>query len=40
MAKAIISLDPDVHFRTHQLLEEEPELTQRKLIQNFGISYR
>jgi EPS-associated MarR family transcriptional regulator len=38
MAKAIRSLDPDVHFRLLHLLEEEPELTQRELAQKLGIS--
>ena len=38
MAKAIRSLDPDVHFRVLHLLEEEPELTQRELAQKLGIS--
>ncbi len=38
MAKAIKSLDPDVHFRVLHLLEEEPELTQRELAQKLGIS--
>ena len=38
MAKAIRSLDPDVHFRVLNLLEEEPELTQRELAKKLGIS--
>jgi EPS-associated MarR family transcriptional regulator len=38
MAKAIRSLDPDVHFRVLHFLEEEPELTQRELAQKLGIS--
>jgi EPS-associated MarR family transcriptional regulator len=38
MAKAIKSIDPDVHFRVLHLLEEEPELTQRELAQKLGIS--
>ena len=38
MAKALKSLDPDVHFRVLHLLEEEPELTQRELAQKLGIS--
>ncbi len=38
MAKALKSIDPDVHFRVLHLLEEEPELTQRELSQKLGIS--
>ena len=38
MAKAMRSVDPDVHFRVLHLLEEEPELTQRELAQKLGIS--
>ena len=38
MAKAVKSIDPDVHFRVLHLLEEEPELTQRELAQRLGIS--
>jgi EPS-associated MarR family transcriptional regulator len=38
MAKALRSIDPDVHFRVLHLLEEEPELTQRELAQKLGIS--
>ena len=38
MAKAIRSLNPDVHFRMLHLLEEEPKLTQRELAQKLGIS--
>jgi EPS-associated MarR family transcriptional regulator len=38
MAKALKSIDPDVHFRVLHLLEEEPELTQRELAQKLGIS--
>lgn len=38
MAKTLKSIDPDVHFRTLHLLEEEPELTQRELAQRLGIS--
>ncbi len=38
MAKAVKSIDPDVHFRVLHLLEEEPELTQRELAQKLGIS--
>ena len=38
MAKALKSIDPDVHFRVLHLLEEEPELTQRELAQRLGIS--
>jgi EPS-associated MarR family transcriptional regulator len=38
MAKAVKSIDLDVHFRVLHLLEEEPELTQRELAQKLGIS--
>ena len=38
MAKTLRSINPDVHFRVLHLLEEEPELTQRKLAQKLGIS--
>jgi EPS-associated MarR family transcriptional regulator len=38
MAKALKSINPDVHFRVLRLLEEEPELTQRELAQKLGIS--
>jgi EPS-associated MarR family transcriptional regulator len=38
MAKAIRSLDPDVHCRLLHLLQEEPTLTQRQLAQKLGIS--
>jgi EPS-associated MarR family transcriptional regulator len=38
MAKALKSIDPDVHFRVLHFLEEEPELTQRELAQKLGIS--
>jgi len=38
MAKAVRSIDPDVHFRVLHLLEQEPELTQRELAQKLGIS--
>jgi EPS-associated MarR family transcriptional regulator len=38
MAKALRSIDPDVHFRVLHLLEEEPELTQRELAEKLGIS--
>ena len=38
MAKALKSIDPDVHFRVLHLLQEEPELTQRELAQKLGIS--
>lgn len=36
--KALKSIDPDVHFRVLHLLEEQPELTQRKLAKKLGIS--
>jgi EPS-associated MarR family transcriptional regulator len=38
MAKALKSIDPDVHFRVLHLLEKEPELTQRELAQRLDIS--
>jgi EPS-associated MarR family transcriptional regulator len=38
MAKALKSIDPDIHFRVLHLLEEEPELTQRELAKKLGIS--
>jgi EPS-associated MarR family transcriptional regulator len=38
MAKALRSIDPDVHFRVLHLLEEEPNLTQRELAKKLGIS--
>lgn len=38
MAKTYKSIDPDVHFRVLNLLDEEPELTQRELAQKLGIS--
>ncbi len=38
MTKVLKSIDPDVHFRVLNLLEEEPELTQRELAQKLGIS--
>jgi EPS-associated MarR family transcriptional regulator len=38
MAKALKSINPDVHFRVLHLLEEEPRLTQRELAQKLGIS--
>jgi EPS-associated MarR family transcriptional regulator len=38
MAKALKSINPDVHFRVLHLLEEEPELTQRELAKKLGIS--
>ena len=38
MAKALKTIDPDVHFRVLHLLEEEPEITQRELAEKLGIS--
>jgi EPS-associated MarR family transcriptional regulator len=38
MAKALKTIDPDVHFRVLHLLEEEPKLTQRELAEKLGIS--
>jgi EPS-associated MarR family transcriptional regulator len=38
MGRALKKIDPDMHFRVLHFLEEEPELTQRKLAQKLGIS--
>jgi EPS-associated MarR family transcriptional regulator len=38
MAKALKSIDPDIHFRVLHLLEDDPELTQRELAKKLGIS--
>jgi EPS-associated MarR family transcriptional regulator len=38
MTKALKKIDPDVHFRVLNLLEEEPNLTQRELAERLGIS--
>jgi EPS-associated MarR family transcriptional regulator len=38
MAKTLKTIDPDVHFRVLNLLEEEPNLTQRELAERLGIS--
>jgi EPS-associated MarR family transcriptional regulator len=38
MAKTPKTIDPDVHFRLLHLLEEDSELTQRKLAEKLGIS--
>ena len=38
MAKITKPIDPDVHFMVLHLLEDEPELTQRKLAEKLGIS--
>jgi MarR family transcriptional regulator, temperature-dependent positive regulator of motility len=32
------SIDPDVHFRVLNLLEDDPKLTQRELAKKLGIS--
>jgi len=38
MTKALISIDPDMHFRALHILEENPHITQRELAQKLGIS--
>ena len=38
MAKTLKSIDPDIHFKLLDLLEDEPDLTQRELAQKLGIS--
>lgn len=38
MAKALKSIDPNVHFRVLHLLEKEPALTQREIAKKLGIS--
>ena len=38
MAKTLKPIDPDVHFRVLQLLNEQPSLTQRELAERLGIS--
>ena len=38
MTKALKKIDPDVHFRVLNLIDEEPNLTQRELAQKLGIS--
>ncbi len=38
MAKNLKSIDQDIHFRVLHLLEDDPELTQRKLAEKLGIS--
>jgi EPS-associated MarR family transcriptional regulator len=38
MGRVLKKIDPDVHFRTLHLLEEQPTLTQRELAEKLGIS--
>ena len=38
MAKSLKKIDPDVHFRLLNLLEDDPSLTQRKIAEKLGIS--
>jgi EPS-associated MarR family transcriptional regulator len=38
MTRPLKKIDPDVHFRVLHLLDEESNLTQRKLAQKLGIS--
>jgi EPS-associated MarR family transcriptional regulator len=38
MAKSLKKIDPDVHFRVLNLLEDDPNITQRKLAEKLGIS--
>jgi len=38
LARDSKSIDPDIHFRVLDLLEDEPELTQRELAEKLGIS--
>jgi EPS-associated MarR family transcriptional regulator len=38
MARAPKKIHPDVHYRALNLLEEEPNLTQRELAEKLGIS--
>ena len=38
MTEALKKIDPDVHFRVLNLLEKEPDLTQRELAEKLGIS--
>jgi len=38
MPKALKLIDPDLHFRVLNLLEEDPELTQREIARKLGIS--
>jgi EPS-associated MarR family transcriptional regulator len=38
MARVLKNIDPDVHFRLLNILDEEPRLTQRELAERLGIS--
>ena len=38
MAKITKHIDPDIHFRVLNALEENPHITQRELAQKLGIS--
>lgn len=37
-SKPLKSIDPDIHFKALQILEVEPQLTQRELAKRLGIS--
>jgi EPS-associated MarR family transcriptional regulator len=38
MAKMTKHIDPDIHFRVLNALEEKPHITQRELAQKLGVS--
>ena len=38
MAKITKHIDPDIHFRVLNALEENPHITQRELAQKLGVS--
>jgi EPS-associated MarR family transcriptional regulator len=38
MDKKTITIDPDIHYRVLNVLEEEPEMTQRELSKRLGVS--
>ena len=38
MAKINKHIDPDIHFRVLNALEENPHITQRELAQKLGVS--
>ena len=38
MTKALKSINPDIHFRVLNALEENPHITQRELAQKLGVS--
>lgn len=38
MDRKTIQIDPDIHYRVLNVLEEEPEMTQRELSQKLGVS--